>query len=83
MNSRLADVAPYTIRVRGSLDETWFGWLDRVTITFEPAPGGFDVTKIAGHFDQAALRGLVSYLWDMNLTILSVDTSDAYDHPHS
>ena len=81
MNSRLADVAPYEIRVRGRLDENWFGWLDRVTMTFEPEPEGFGVTTLAGNFDQAALRGLVSYLWDMNLTVLGVHAGDADDHP--
>jgi hypothetical protein len=73
MNSRLVDVAPYVVGVRGRLDENWLGWLDRVTMTFEPEPGGFGVTTLAGNFDQAALRDLLSYLWDMNLTVLSID----------
>lgn len=72
MNSRLADVAPYEIRVRGRLDESWLDWLDRVTMSFEPEPEGLGVTTLKGRFDQAALRGLVSYLWDMNLTVLGV-----------
>jgi hypothetical protein len=48
-----------------------------VTMTFEPTPDGLGITTISGTFDQAALRGLLSYLWDMNLTVLSVDASDA------
>ena len=73
MNSRLAEVAAYAVRVRGRLDESWFDWLDRVTMTFEPEPDDIGVTVLTGHFDQAALRGLLSYVWDMNLTVLSVD----------
>jgi hypothetical protein len=77
MNGPLVDVAPYEIRVRGRLDEDWLGWLDRVTMTLEPEPEDFGVTTLTGNFDQAALRGLLSYLWDMNLTVLSVDAGDA------
>jgi hypothetical protein len=77
MNSRLVDVAPYEIRVRGRLDENWFGCLDQVTMTFDPAPEGPGVTTLVGNFDQAALRGLLSHLWDMNLTVLGVDPRDA------
>ena len=77
MNSRLADVAPYRIQVCGELDEDWFGWIDRVSMTFEPQPRGPGVTTLEGNFDQAALRGLLSYLWDMNLTVLAVTASDA------
>jgi hypothetical protein len=73
MNSRSPDVAPYEIRVRGRLDENWFGWLDRATMTFEPETEGLGVTRVTGEFDQAALRGFLSHLWDMNLTVLSVE----------
>lgn len=76
MNSRLADVVTYQIRVRGRLDESWFAWLDRVTMTFEPEAEGLGVTTLTGHFDQAALRGLLSSLWDMNLTVLGVTAAD-------
>ena len=76
MNSRLADVAPYRIRVRGELNENWLNWIDRLSMRFEPEPQGLGVTTLEGDFDQAALRGLLSYLWDMNLTVLGVDGSD-------
>jgi hypothetical protein len=75
MSGQLVDVAPYKIRVRGRLDENsiQLGWLDQVTMTFEPEPEGFGISTVAGNFDPAALRGLLSYVWDMNLTVLSVD----------
>ncbi len=77
MNSRLTDVAAYRIRVRGEVAENFvqLGWIDRLSIRFKPDPCGLGVTTLQGDFDQAALRGLLSYLWDMNLTLLSVDTT--------
>lgn len=77
MNSPLADVATYRIRVRGELDEHWLAWIDRVNMRFEPEPHGLGVTTLEGDFDQAALRGLLSYLWDMNLTVLGVEPGDS------
>ena len=77
MSSRLADVVTYQVRVRGRLDESWLDWLDRLSMTFEPETDGLGVTVLTGELDQAALRGLLSYLWDMNLTVLSVTAPDA------
>jgi len=58
----------YQIRVQGRLDENWSDWFSGMTITFE---GG--VTTLTGPIaDQAALRGLMTRIWDLNLTLLSV-----------
>ena len=58
----------YQIRVQGRLDENWSDWFSGMTITFE---GG--VTTLTGPVaDQAALRGLLTRIWDLNLTLLSV-----------
>ena len=38
----------------------------------EQAHDGAPVTTLSGTFDQAALRGLLSKIWDLNLTVLSV-----------
>jgi hypothetical protein len=72
--SGTADVVGYQITVRGRLDETWFGPLERVAVRFEPSPDGMGVTVLTGDFDQASLRGLLSRLWDMNLSVVSVTT---------
>jgi hypothetical protein len=77
MNGRLADLVTYQIRVRGRLEESWLDWLDRLSMTFEPETDGLGVTVVTGDLDQAALRGLLSYLWDMNLTVLSVTAPHA------
>ena len=74
MNSRLADVLTYQISVRGRLEESWVDWVERLSLMFEPEAGGPGVTVLTGDFDQAALRGLLSYLWDMNLTVLGVES---------
>ena len=74
MNSRLVDVVTYQISVRGRLEESWVDWVDRLSLMFEPEADGPGVTVLTGDFDQAALRGLLSYLWDMNLTVLGVES---------
>ena len=60
--------ARYQIKVQGRLDENWSDWFSGMTITFE---GG--VTTFTGPVaDQSALRGLLTRIWDLNLTLLSV-----------
>jgi hypothetical protein len=59
----------YQIKVQGRLDETWSGWFNSMTITFEG-----DTTTLTGAVvDQAALRGILSRLWDLNLALISVN----------
>src|SRR5947199_3096657 len=59
----------YAIRVQGHLDARWSEWLEGMTLTHEE--GG--VTRLEGPIrDQAALRGLLNRLWDLHLTIVTV-----------
>ena len=59
----------YAIRVQGHLDPDWSEWLEGMTLTHEE--GG--VTRLEGPIrDQAALRGLLNRLWDLHLTIVTV-----------
>ena len=61
--------ARYQIVVQGRLDEGWSEWLDGMTMGFEHG-----VTTLIGTVaDQAALRGLLTRIWDLNLTLISVD----------
>jgi len=57
------------IQVQGRLDEgCWSDWFGGMAIAFE---GG--VTTLTGPVaDQAALRGMLCKLWDLNLTLISV-----------
>jgi osmotically-inducible protein OsmY len=58
----------YQIQVQGRLDEDWSVWFSGMTVTSE---GG--VTTLTGPVaDQAALRGILTRIWDLNLTLLSV-----------
>ena len=61
--------ARYRIKVQGRLDEGWSDWFSGMTVTFE---GG--VTMLTGAVtDQATLRGILTRIWDLNLTLISVD----------
>jgi hypothetical protein len=55
--------------VQGHLDARWSEWLEGMTLTHEE--GG--MTRLEGPIrDQAALRGLLNRLWDLHLTIVTV-----------
>jgi hypothetical protein len=58
----------YQIKLKGVLDEQWSDWFNGMTITFE---GG--ITTLTGTVaDQPKLRGILSKIWDLNLTLISV-----------
>ncbi len=59
----------YQIKVQGRLDESWSGWFNSMAIALES-----DTTTLTGAVvDQAALRGILSRLWDLNLALISVN----------
>jgi hypothetical protein len=62
----------YRIRVYGRLDEAWSEWFDGLTITYGPS-----TTTLTGVVaDQAALRGVLHRLWDLNLVLHSVQPAE-------
>ena len=64
----LDQAAVYQIQVRGKLDKSWSDWFNGLTITLESG-----ITTLTGPVaDQAALRGILSRIWDLNLTLISV-----------
>jgi len=66
-------VSVYQIQVQGQIGERWSHWFPDMNITYQPSPDGGFVTTLTGSVpDQAALRGVLSKLWDLNLTLLSV-----------
>lgn len=71
MSSRSDMEATYEVRIRGRLDGSWSDWLDGVTMAIDEEDGR-EVTVLTGRLDQAALRGLLTRLWDLNVTVLSV-----------
>ena len=68
------DQAVYRIRVRGQLDDMWSQWFDDMTIAYESTGDGPTITVLTGAVaDQPKLRGLLARMWDLNLTVLSVE----------
>jgi len=64
------DKVYYHIRVRGHLGQEWAGWFEDLTLT-EEADG---YTLLEGPIaDQAALRGILSKIWDLNLQVIDVN----------
>ncbi len=58
----------YQIKVQGKLDQTRLQNFQGLTTDYD----GRVTTLTSVLADQSALRGLLCYLWDFNLTILSV-----------
>jgi hypothetical protein len=58
----------YQIKVQGQLDKKWSDWFNGMMIKFEDG-----ITTLTGTVaDQAKLRGMLSKIWDLNLTVISV-----------
>jgi hypothetical protein len=59
----------YKIKLQGQLDENWSNWLDGMKIAYEDG-----LTILTGELmDQAALRGLLTKIWDMNQILISIN----------
>ncbi len=62
--------ATYRIRVKETLDCHFIDWLDDMAIT--PLENG--ETLLVGAFtDQPALRGFLDQLWNLNITVITVE----------
>jgi hypothetical protein len=58
----------YEIKLQGRLDKDWSDWLAGMSISYNG-----DITVLRGYvIDQAALRGILTKIWDMNRTVISV-----------
>jgi hypothetical protein len=63
----------YQIIVEGSLDPGWSDWFGEMELAQTTGRDGNPVTVLTGSLaDQAALRGILTRLWDLNLTLISV-----------
>jgi hypothetical protein len=63
----------YEIQVQGELDLDWGNWFDGLAVRLTPAGSRPATTTLtAAVADQAALRGLMCKLWDLNLALVSV-----------
>jgi hypothetical protein len=69
----------YQIKVQGKLNDQWSVWLAGVTISHDQTGNQAYITTLTGPVvDQAALRGILNKLWDLNLTLLSVKRLEAW-----
>ena len=68
----------YRIRVLGSLDESWSERLGDLHITTSSLKDQGPVTELVGPIrDQAELSGLLNTLYELHLTLLSVEMLEA------
>jgi hypothetical protein len=70
----------YKIKVKGELDERWADWFNGLAILSD----GHSTTLIGAVTDQAKLRSILSKIWDLNLTVISVVQIESQKcEPHS
>jgi len=63
----------YRIKVQGWIGERWANWFDGMAVTYEGTEDDSPITVLTGPVvDQAALRSLLTKIWDLNLTLISV-----------
>jgi hypothetical protein len=73
--------AVYQIRVRGLLDDHWSEWFSGLAIVVGEGVENPPITTLTGSVDQAALRGILNRLWDLNLALISVAPVGASPQP--
>ena len=66
--------ATYQISVQGRIDPSWSDSLSGMTICVDTLEAGPSVTTLEGELsDQAALAGVLNALYELHLTVLSVE----------
>lgn len=73
----------YRIEVRGRLESDWSEWFEGLTVEVGRDAVGGPVTVISGRVrDQAALQGILTRVWNLNLPLLTVTCLLGYGrHP--
>ncbi len=67
----------YQIKVQGKLNEQLSDWLSGLDISYSQVGLEVQISTLTGPVaDQAALRGILNKLWDLNLTLLAVARLD-------
>ena len=73
VNKHQADErAVYRIQVQGILDDLWSDWFSDLSVDAGDERSDAPVTTLTGPIDQAALRGILNRIWDLNLSVVSV-----------
>jgi len=77
MSSISQTIKYYQITVEGKIDPSWSEWLDDLQLVSRKETNGMICTTLSGALtDQAALRGLLNRLWDLNLVLCSIQQVD-------
>ena len=66
----------YRIRLKGHLDPKWSDWFEQMVVSTDEA----DTFLTGPVADQAALHGLLIRIRDLNLTLLSVECIEPFEH---
>jgi hypothetical protein len=73
----------YKITLLGVLDAAWSEWIQGMTVTNESLDDERSLTTFHVRVDdQAALRGILNRLWDLNLTLVSVISEEIRKENH-
>ena len=76
------EIPIYRIKIDGRLHGKWAQWLNGTIIKIQETAHSTVISTAVP--DQAALRGLLNKLWDLNLTIISMtqqaDESNLGEH---
>ncbi len=68
----------YQIIIRGRLEERWSEWFGRLKVVVQDDLDESPLTRLIGPVsDQAALRGILTRIWDLNLEVISVNRVSA------
>lgn len=70
--------ALYRIEIKEQLDKSWAEWFNDFELTYRTDDRGKTATILTGIvIDQAALNGVLTKIWNLNLTVLSVQQIDS------
>jgi hypothetical protein len=74
----------YQIIIEGFIDTSWSEWFGGLHIESSKMENGLTITRLSGILlDQAALRGLMNKIWDLNLVVLSLKQELDPDRSHN
>ncbi len=64
----------YKIKIQGRLEEKWADWFNGMLVKMiKPDADSTDTILLIAAPDQAALRGVVNKIWDLNLVLISIN----------
>lgn len=70
---KLENKHSYVITIQGRLDESWTDWFGGLNLEIEDGGEMLPTTTLTGVVvDQVALRGILTRVWDLNLSLISV-----------